>query len=454
MTRRTLLIGAGAGAIGVLLASCTPEPKPSPTRSVAPQPTPTGSVPAPASAVRSGWTADPFSRGAVSFTPVGVQPSAREALAEPLGRRVFFAGEATDADDPGTMRGAVRSGVRAAGQVREVAATGERIAVIGAGLAGASVVSRLREAGADVTVFEARDRVGGRIHSVTGDDWPVPVQLGAWLFSAGDAQLQSRLTAVAVTTAQIGQAQWRSPDGVVDPVGGEQVDAALAEAQAAPADESLADALTAVGADPETPELAALLAYRATTGGATAAEASSWFPPAAPSDDRTAALSDLAPLLTESFEGASVSLSSPVSRIAYDDSGVSLRLGTGEALSFDRVVVTVPLGVLQHEGLEFAPPLPFGHRGAVAALGTGSIETVWLRFDEPFWDTEADLWHVVGGDAVVRTWINLRPTTGENVLVGLVGGAAAAGFGELGDAEATAAALAALEPFAAVSASG
>ena len=156
---------------------------------------------------------------------------------------------------------------------------------------------------------------------------------------------------------------------------------------------------------------------------------------------------DLSAFIETLLQGLEVSLSSPVSRVAYDDTGVSLRLGTGESLSFDRVVLTVPLGVLQHGGVEFSPALPFTHRGAIADLGVGAIETIWLRFDEAFWETEAALWHVVGGDAVIRTWFNLQPTTGEPVLVGLVGGDAAEEFAALGDQEAVVAALTSLAPF-------
>ncbi|OZB88541.1 MAG: hypothetical protein B7X41_07595 [Microbacterium sp. 14-71-5] len=148
---------------------------------------------------------------------------------------------------------------------------------------------------------------------------------------------------------------------------------------------------------------------------------------------------DVGVLVNSPLDGIKVTLASPVTRIAYDDSGVSLRLGTGESLSFDRVVVTAPLGVLQRQAIEFAPPLPFGHRGAIAALASGYVETVWAQFDEVFWKVDADLWHVVGGDGPIRTWLNLQPVTGRPVLVGLVGGPDAEAFAKLGDGDAEAA---------------
>lgn len=447
MTRRTLLVGAGAGALGVLLASCTPDPQPSPTPTRTPLPTPTVDVPVPAAGVRSTWSTDPFARGAASFLPVGAQPSAREALARPVDDRVFFAGEATDLESPGTMRGAMRSGVRVARELLDAATAGERIAVIGAGLAGATAAARLAEAGADVTVLDGRDRVGGRVHSRLDDSWPVPVQNGAWLLGAEDAQLRDRLRALEIETIPLDAPVWRTPEGDEEPPSDQPVLDAIGAAETLPADVSLTEALTESGADPAEPSLAAALAYLAATSGADADTTSAWFPPELPADDYTAPIGDLGLLFDSLLESVQVSLSSPVSAVFYDDTGVSLRLGTGESLSFDRVVVTVPLGVLQHDGIEFNPVLPFPHRGAIAAIGMGAIETVWLRFEEPEWETEATIWHLVGGEAPVRTWLNLRPDTGENVLVGLIGGEAAREFAELDEGEAITAAVSSLEPF-------
>ncbi|MFK3836143.1 FAD-dependent oxidoreductase [Microbacterium sp. NPDC087868] len=451
ITRRTLLLGAGAGALSVLLASCTPEPEPTPTRTPtrSPEPQPTNGVPLPAASIRSTWTSDQYAFGAVSFVPAGVGAETRSALARPVDDRLFFAGEATDEEAPATMRGAIASGERAADELRDAAGDGERIAVIGAGLAGATAAARLNDAGFEVTVLEARDRVGGRVYSRVDDAWPLPPQLGAWLFGEADADLVQTLEAEDISVVDLAGSLWRSPDGDTDAVATESLTAAIATAQAAPVDSSVADALVAAGVDTADPTVLALLALLATTSGAEAAKLSSWFAPPLPPAEPRAARDSLLPFIEHTLDGVQVGLNQPVTRLAYDDTGVSVRMGTGEALSFDRVVVTVPLGVLQEQGIEFDPPLPFANRGAISALAMGSIETVWLRWDEPFWNAEEAVWHTVGDDVGIRTWINLLPATGENVLVGIVGGDAAARFSELGKDEAVTLALEALGPYAA-----
>ncbi len=63
------------------------------------------------------WLADPYTRGAYSSVPAGAA-HAPSVLAEPVERTLFFAGEHTDTTGhPGTVHGALRSGLRAAEQV-------------------------------------------------------------------------------------------------------------------------------------------------------------------------------------------------------------------------------------------------------------------------------------------------------------------------------------------------
>ena len=62
------------------------------------------------------WRRDPYSRGAYSYVGVGGLPAQR-ALARPCAGTLFFAGEATEPEEMGTVAGAVASGQRAARQV-------------------------------------------------------------------------------------------------------------------------------------------------------------------------------------------------------------------------------------------------------------------------------------------------------------------------------------------------
>lgn len=73
-------------------------------------------VPPVQAALVQDWLADPFSLGGYSYVLVNGS-GAREELRKPLARTLFFAGEATDADEAGTVAGALRSGLRAAREV-------------------------------------------------------------------------------------------------------------------------------------------------------------------------------------------------------------------------------------------------------------------------------------------------------------------------------------------------
>ncbi len=70
----------------------------------------------PVAAQASGWWADEFSRGSYSFTAVGSGPKDREELAEPVGGRLWLAGEAVHPGLHSTVHGAWLSGRAAAEQ--------------------------------------------------------------------------------------------------------------------------------------------------------------------------------------------------------------------------------------------------------------------------------------------------------------------------------------------------
>jgi monoamine oxidase len=457
-SRRSFLLGAGSGLSLLVLAACTqPEPMPTPTAS----PSPTLTVPRPSSMLRSNWTSDPYFRGSHSFVPVGATPQFRDDLSQPIMGRVFFAGEATSADLPGSVLGAQVSGARAAGELSSTANKGDRIAIIGAGAAGAEAARVLALEGFDVIVIEARDRVGGRIDTRESKSWPLPVELGAWrLNKTVDAVLLSKLATLGVETNTLTGTllQGAKATATENTVGPKAVDAAVAWAADQTKDVSVADALTGSGAAKGASDANGLvgadlvnqyLSSLATVNGASDSKLSAWYGlSGSPQYDRLVT-GGFGTLISDALTGVTTSLSTAVVGISYSDTGVSLQLGTGESLKVARVLVTVPLGVLQKGSIRFDPLLPFAHRTAIAALGMGSVETVWLRYDKPFWSTDAAVWSLVGTGDDLSTWFNLQAVTGETVLVGLVGGDAARRVSKLNDGDLLAAALHALEPFAA-----
>jgi monoamine oxidase len=62
------------------------------------------------------WGRDPLARGAYCVVPVGAT-AAQDQLALPVERTLFFAGEATDVKNAGTIHGAMASGARAAAEI-------------------------------------------------------------------------------------------------------------------------------------------------------------------------------------------------------------------------------------------------------------------------------------------------------------------------------------------------
>ncbi|WP_167137464.1 NAD(P)/FAD-dependent oxidoreductase [Diaminobutyricimonas sp. TR449] len=464
--RRTFLVGSASGLILFGLTACTgdtPTPTPSPTRS--PEPS---RVPTPTAFRRSAWSDDPFARGAISFMAVGSSPEDRQALAEPVDSRLFLAGEAASSF-PGTVAGAILSGRRVAGQVSATAAQGDRIAVIGAGAAGLTAARALADQGFEVVVIEGRDRIGGRILTIgPNDDWPQPIELGASIVEAGSS-LADQLTELGIATQPlpVAEAETRTVEGVVveEPaVVPDALNSAVAWAAGQPRDLSVAEALEesgagALGTSGDISDTAWLEHFlRTQLAVATGAEAdriSAWYGTTgvtgvdeqAEEGQAAIVLGGFSTLIDSLAEGLDIAVSSPVSHVAEAEDGVSLRLGNGQTLTVERVVVTVPLGVLKAGTIEFDPPLPFRHREAIDALGVGALEVIWLRFDEPFWQTEAPIWRVVDAESDVAAWVNLEPFTGEPMLMGIVAADAAERMAELSDEEVRAMAQRSLDPF-------
>jgi monoamine oxidase len=92
-----------------------------------------------------------------------------------------------------------------------------------------------------------------------------------------------------------------------------------------------------------------------------------------------------------------------------------------EELAFvaDRVVVTLPLGVLQSNSVRFTPELPSEKRHALATLGMGVLNKCYLRFNEAFWPHDVDwLGHVSAHHGVWTEWVSFQRVAQMPILLG------------------------------------
>jgi polyamine oxidase len=98
--------------------------------------------------------------------------------------------------------------------------------------------------------------------------------------------------------------------------------------------------------------------------------------------------------------------------------GIETDKGT---LRADRVVVTVPLGVLQANKIKFVPELPPDKRTAIERMGMGVMNKIALRFEKAFWPHEQQvIAYASERRGKYPLFLNLHHYTGQPVLVCLV----------------------------------
>ena len=298
--------------------------------------------------------------------------------------------------------------------------------VIGAGIAGLRAAEVLAGRGRRVIVLEARDRLGGRIH--TDRSWGVPVELGAsWIHGVDNNPIAALAAAKGIKTqatdyesVMYGADGKRRPDDALDELESEVAKLVKAGRKGSPdTDEPLRTALDrAIGA----------------------------------SDLDASERLDVEMGITESIEHEYATDAVNLSALHFDDgaeesggdallpegydkvvaavaSGLDVRLGHVAAsvdTSGDRavvvtskgrfeanaVIITVPLGVLKAGSIQFLPALPDSKSTAIARLGMGALSKTCLRFESAFWPDDAELLDIVPTGSRRGQWVESLSLTG------------------------------------------
>src|SRR5215472_14398219 len=87
------------------------------------------------------------------------------------------------------------------------------VLVIGAGAAGLAAARTLSEQGLSLAILEARDRIGGRIHTIRPPGSSLPVELGAEFVHGRPPQIFEIARAAGLTLYERGGNFWFSAGG-------------------------------------------------------------------------------------------------------------------------------------------------------------------------------------------------------------------------------------------------
>jgi monoamine oxidase len=261
----------------------------------------------------------------------------------------------------------------------------QHVGVIGAGFAGLAAADALRAGGAEVTVLEARDRVGGRVWSVPFGEGAT-VERGAEFILPGYETMNALAARFGIPLVLKG-----TPYGRRVPIGEEAVSqteledafdrlAAGGTADAA----SAADAIAALQLDPP---LSKLIQTRVAISNGY------------PADDLAASVLDEGASTFGDFDnhtleggnmrlaealaaelGAAVRLSSPVRRVRWSQGAVNIATDHTE-IEADAVVVAIPTAPLAE--IEFDPPLEGATAEALRAVTYGQNSKLFVRLRSP-----------------------------------------------------------------------
>ncbi|XP_057971868.1 probable polyamine oxidase 4 [Malania oleifera] len=128
------------------------------------------------------------------------------------------------------------------------------------------------------------------------------------------------------------------------------------------------------------------------------------------------------PIVKALAKNIDVRLNHRVSKIYNGCNKVIVTVEDGKKFVADAVIVTVPVGVLKANLIEFKPKLPEWKVAAISDLGVGNENKIALRFDNVFWPNVELLGIVAPTSYGCGYFLNLHKATGHPVLVYMAAG--------------------------------
>ena len=329
------------------------------------------------------------------------------------------------------------------------------ILILGAGAAGLAAARDLSRAGWSVTVLEARDRIGGRIFTLSETDSPAPIELGAEFIHGRSPALWEIAKAAHLTIHEVSDHHsyfdngklsrsrdfWRNVQGLMNRMKSSDADQSFRQFL-----DSLPDTADSRRAkDMATRHVEGFHAANIDRIGIRGMVKANEAADSIEGNRSFRFQNGYSPLVqalraeAESY-GATFHLNTTVTAIHWQAMQVAVRTSGSEVYEASAALITLPLGILQSRqddgGIQFVPGLPAAKQSAIEQLAVGNVTRINLMFRERFWE-DAKVWDEHGAavsfrnagffhcpEAAIPTWWTQLPLRAP-LLVGWAGGPAA-----------------------------
>lgn len=312
----------------------------------------------------------------------------------------------------------------------------KKVAIVGAGIAGLAAAKQLVAANNDVTIFEARERIGGRIW--TSHEFGVPTEIGAFMFhgTVGNPlvdlaqKLNIAFKPVAFDKKDWGCAKAIEPEDMAHcrAVFVQILESAYQYAQKQPHDLSLQAAINAVFDEKTFPAFTSdlldwfmdtLKLYMGVEPSYLSAQ--HWNEEEVFLEgDHCVVLGGYEKIIDYLAKDLKIHLNEPVLSIT-DRQQVEIKTQKG-TYNADNVIVTIPMSLLKKGDIQFNPPLSEKKVQAMQHLDMALLNKIFIEFPERFWQKEAAIITTLDFKQPIYWYFNFQPYLQRPILMALLGG--------------------------------